>query len=77
MSEKDDVFLTHPTGGEDYTTRDQAEREDVASLRREQFEQSRISQEQTAPFDKNRVEPPGSGDDAGGRVRINSNHWAE
>ena len=39
MSEKDNVFLNHPTGGEDYTTRDQAEREDVASLEREQFEQ--------------------------------------
>ena len=77
MSEKDEVFLNHPTGGEDYTTREQAEGADVASLEREQFEQQRIGNAQKSPFDHNRVQPPGTGDDAGGRVRINRDHWGE
>ena len=71
MSEKDDLFLNHPTGGEDYTTRDQAESEDVASLQREQFEQQRIGDSMIDPFAANRVPTPGSGD--GGRVRRNTN----
>ena len=55
MSEKDDVFLNHPTGGEDYNTRHDAERQDVESLQRELSEQGRISGEQTRPFDHNKV----------------------
>ena len=77
MSEKNEVFLNHPTGGEDYSTREQAEREDVASLQTEITEQQRIGNAQQSPFDHNRVPRPGSGDGAGGPVRINRDHWSE
>jgi hypothetical protein len=69
MSGKDEVFLNHPTGGEDYSTREAAENADVASLQRELSEQRRIGDAQQSPFDHNRVPTPGSGDGAGGRVR--------
>lgn len=75
MSEKDDVFLNYPTGAEDYSTRAQAEGADVASLQNELHEQERIGNAQQSPFDHNRVQPPGDG--AGGRVRINPDHWGE
>ena len=55
MSEKDDIFLNHQTGGEDYTTRSDAERQDVASLQTELNEQRRISGETGGVFDFNRV----------------------
>ena len=77
MSEKDEVFLNHPTGGEAYSTREQAEREDVASLQTELNEQERIGNAQRSPFAHNRVPTPGSGDGAGGRVKINPDHWGE
>lgn len=77
MSEKDDIFLNHPTGGEDFSNREAEERADVDSLQRELDEQERIGNAQRSPFDKNRVQSPGSGDGAGGRVRINPDHWGE
>jgi hypothetical protein len=55
MSEKDNVFLNHPTGGEDYSTREQAEGTDVASLQLELSEQRRIGDAQQSPWDHNRV----------------------
>ena len=75
MSEKDDVFLNHPTGGSDFDTREQAERQDVDSLQTELNEQERIAGNTGGVFDKNRVEQPGVG--VGGRVRINRDHWGE
>ena len=77
MSEKDDVFLNHPTGGEDDTTREAAESADVASLQNELNEQERIGDSMIDPFAANRVPTPGSGDGAGGRVHINPDHWGE
>ena len=69
MSEKDDVFLNHPTGGEDFSTWEQAERDDVASLETELSEQQRIGDSMIDPFAANRVPTPGEG--LGGRVRRN------
>ena len=73
MSDK--VWPGLPTGPNEHETRDQAESADVASTQNELFEQQRIGNAQQSPFDHNRVPTPGSG--AGGRVRINSDHWAE
>ena len=77
MSEKDDIFPGHPSGGSDHSTRDQAESADVASLQNELNEQQRLDDEMMDPFAANRVPTPGSGDDQGGRVRINRDHWGE
>ena len=77
MSEKDQVFPGHPTGGEEYTTREAAESADVASLQNELNEQERIGNTMLDPFEHNRVPTPGSGDGAGGRVKINRDHWGE
>lgn len=73
MSEKDNVFLNHPTGGEDYSTREQAESQDVASLQTELDNSQRIADGMFDPFAANRVPTPGSGDGAGGRV--NRTDW--
>ena len=75
MSDK--VWPGLPTGPNEHETREQAEQADRDSLQTELNEQMRIGGEQTGPFDHNRVQPPGSGDDAGGRVRINPDHWGE
>lgn len=67
----DDVFPGMPTGPSEHETRSGVERQDVDSLQTELNEQGRISAGMHNPFDKNRVTPPGSGDGAGGRVRVN------
>lgn len=73
----DDVFPGLETGSNDHETRDQAEAADVSSLQTELNEQERIAANTGGVFDHNRVPSPGSGDGAGGRVRINRDHWGE
>ena len=75
MSDK--VWPGLPTGPNEHKTREQGESEYNDHLQTELNEQGRIVGEQTGPFDHNRVEPPGSGDNAGGRVRVNRDHWGE
>ncbi len=75
MSDK--VWPGLPTSPNEHETREQAERADRESLQTELNEQQRIGNAQRSPFDHNRVQPPGSGDDAAGRVRVNRDHWAE
>lgn len=73
MSDK--VWPGLPTGPDEFEQRDDAERNDKASLERELTEQQRIGDGMFNPFDKNRVTTPGTG--RGGRVVINPDHWAE
>lgn len=75
MSDK--VWPGLPTGPNEHETREQAESADVASLENELNEQERIGNVMLGPFDHNRVPTPGSGDGAGGRVKINPDHWGE
>ena len=75
MSDK--VWPGLPTGPDEHEQRQDLEQQDVASLQREQAEQQRIADGMIEPFGHNRVTPPGSGDGAGGRVRINPDHWGE
>jgi|GEM_PF-5078168 len=73
----DDVWPNVPTGPDEFATRDDAEQQDAATLLRELQEQQRIATETGGAFDHNRVEYPGTGDGAGGRVKINFAHWGE
>lgn len=68
----DNVWPNKPSGPNENETRNQAENKDRASLQNELREQERLGDEMFNPFDANRVEYPGSGDGAGGRVRRNS-----
>ena len=73
----DEIFPGSKTGPDEFEQRADLEQQDIGSLQREQFEQQRIAGGMIDPFAANRVPAPGSGDDAGGRVRINRNHWGE
>ena len=73
----DNVWPGLPTGPDEHEQRSDLEQQDVASLQTELNEQKRIGNAMHSPFDHNRVQPPGSGDSAGGRVRINRDHWGE
>ena len=75
MSDK--VWPGLPTGPNEQETRNQAESKDRTSVQNELNEQDRLGREMMTPFDHNRVPYPGSGDDAGGRIRANPDHWGE
>lgn len=64
-----------PTLQPDLEDKEATERQDEASLENELREQDRLGDEMSNPFDKNRVPAPGEG--KGGRVVIDSGHWAE
>ena len=73
----DQVWPNKPTGPDEFEQREQVERRDRDSLSTEHNEQERIGDSMFNPFDSNRAPTPGSGDGAGGRVRINRDHWGE
>ena len=73
----DNIWPGLGTGPDEFAQRDDAEQQDAATLRRELQEQGRIAPETGGAFDHNRVPTPGTGDGAGGRVRLNRDHWGE
>lgn len=73
----DQIWPNISTGPDEIEQRGELEQRDADSILNEQREQERISGETGGVFDKNRVTPPGAGDGAGGRVRVNRDHWGE
>ncbi len=78
MATFDEIWPNNPTGPDGHEQqRDELEQRDADSILNEQAEQQRIGESMIDPFSHNRVEIPGTGDGAGGRVRINPDHWGE